>query len=276
MPKSDFEPRNYAGVLIFKIPLWEEKFPELYHAFSTRMGGVSDGERATMNLRFKRADSAAVVRENYRRLTAAAAAPYEGLVLTRQVHGDAVLAVRDRSLCGRGLSDGDIAPEYDGLMTDLPGVTLVKHFADCVPLFFYDPVHRVAAISHAGWRGTVQRIGGKTIQSMGQTYGSRPQDIYCAIGPSIGPCCFEVDAPVRDAFAQSYGGASPHIHEDGNGKFHIDLQACNREDMLQNGIPASQIAMANLCTSCDPETFYSHRRDRGHTGTLAGLIGIRG
>ena len=273
MNGKGFEPRENNGVLYYEIAPWREKYPKVRAVFSSRIGGVSEGERATMNLSFKRADTKEQVEENYRRLCRAAGLNEEKLVLTRQVHEDTILTV-DEAWTAFGAPDEAHPIDADGLMTDLAGVVLVKHFADCVPLFFYDPEHHAVAMTHAGWRGTALHIGTKTVRAMRERFGTDPKKLAAAIGPSIGPCCFEVDRPVRDAFAESYGVEKAGIADHENGKSHVDLWQANKNDLLDAGLTQDNITVAGICTSCHPAEFYSHRRDHGKTGTLAGLISL--
>jgi YfiH family protein len=176
-----------------------EKFDFLYHGFSTRIGGISDGIYSTMNLTFSTGDDRDRIIENYRIFCSAIGIEAESLVFGDQTHTCNVISVgaEDR---GKGIFKTKTWHDVDGLITDSLGTSLVTLYADCVPLFFVDPVNKVVATSHAGWRGTVGGIAAKTVAEMKRLYNSNPEDIYAAIGPSIGFCCFETDESVAKEF----------------------------------------------------------------------------
>lgn len=246
----------------------------LRHAFSTRHGGVSAGDCATMNLGFDRGDARANVLENYRRFCGASGFAAESLVATAQTHKTAVRRVgwEDR---GAGILRPKPWHDIDSLITDVPGVTLCVYGADCVPLLFADPVHRAIGVAHAGWRGTAAGMAVETLRAMERAFGTRAGDLIVAIGPSIGPCCFEVDAPVAKAFA-----AVPALHTDavvqdnGNGKYHIDLWEANANLLREAGV--SQVFCGNVCTKCHPDLLWSHRATAGRRGAGCGMLCISG
>ena len=172
-----------GGVPYFQFPLLDQT-GMVNHCFSTRLGGVSTGCYESMNLSPSKADSPENVRENYRRLCEAIGVDLKKTVLSRQTHTTVVrkVAVED---CGKGLFRQRDYDNVDGLMTDIPGIVLVTFYADCVPLYFLDPVHRAAAVSHSGWKGTAAAMGARTLEAMNQAYGTRPEDVLACIGPSI-------------------------------------------------------------------------------------------
>lgn len=243
------------------------------HGFSTRLGGVSEGTFASMNLGFNRGDDDAAVSENYRRFCAAIGVKAEDVVLSAQTHTTNVYNVTaaDR---GRGITRERGYTDVDGLITDEPNLVLCTHYADCVPLFFVDPVRRVVATSHAGWRGTVGGIGQVTVERMARDYGCQPSDILVGIGPSIGRCCFEVDTPVIDEFAKLSFFDDDCYTDDKNGKYHIDLWEVNRRYLLNADVKAENITVADVCTRCHPEKLWSHRYCGNDRGSLAAFIAI--
>ena len=252
-----------------------ERFPFAAHAFSTRIGGVSRDEFSSMNLSFGRGDPDENVRENYRRFCAAAGFDASSLVLSAQDHHTFVRRVgkRDRGLGIWRPRDRD---SVDGLVTDEPGVTLVTGYADCVPLYFLDAKKRACGLSHAGWRGTAAGMGAATLGAMEREFGSRPEDVAVLIGPSIGPCCFEVDAPVRDAFATlKVPDPSSLFTDDGNGKYHVDLWEANRRILTAAGVPEENIRVSGLCTKCNADLLFSHRATGGRRGGLAAFLALR-
>ena len=241
------------------------------HGFSTRLGGVSEGMWASLNLGVSRGDDPDHVRENYRRFFAAIGADGQKLAMTNQVHGGVVRTVTTADLHADPYDK--VGYEADGLMTDLPGVALVVYSADCIPILFYDPARRVVAAVHAGWRGTAAGIAAAAVDRMKNVYGCRPEDILAAIGPGIGPDCFETHEDVPNAMTSALSTAVLHhmkIKE--NGKFAVDLKAINAMRLEQAGLDRSHIAVSSLCTACNPDRFWSHRKQGTSRGSMAAAI----
>jgi polyphenol oxidase len=262
------------GVAFLTFPVLEQ-LPFLRHAFSTRIGGVSFNEFSSLNLAFGRGDTDENVLENYRRICTAAGFDVDSMVSSAQVHGTVVRRV-GRENCGEGFTKPKVAG-VDGLITNEPNVTLVTHYADCVPLYFVDPVKKAIGLAHAGWRGTAARIGAEMVHKMAQEFGSQPKDLICVIGPSIGPCCFEVDTPVYEIFAQMQDLLPMEwIQADGGGKYHIDLWEANRRILQKCGVPQENITISALCTQCNPELLFSHRASGGKRGGLSAFLAIKG
>lgn len=241
------------------------------HGFSTRLGGISSPPYNTLNLGLNQGDAPACVRENYRRFCAALGADGNRMVCTHQVHGD-VIRVATSADAGKGL-DRKRDYEVDGLITDVPGLPLVVHTADCIPVLFYDPVRRAIGACHAGWRGTALGIAAKTVERMTQVYGTRPADLRCAIGAGISRCCFETRSDVPEAMTAALGDvAMSFVDDHGDGRFHVDLKGLNRLWLLRAGVRPEQIAVSDACTACDLDTFFSHRRTGNARGAMAALI----
>jgi YfiH family protein len=207
---------------------------------------------------------------------------FDAWTCAEQVHGNRVAIV---TACERGrgrLSREDAIQDTDSLITREPGVWLTAFFADCVPLYFFDPVQKAVGLAHAGWKGTVLEIAETTVRAMEANFGSQPSDLLAAIGPSIGVCCYEVDAaveaPVRAALERM--GISGEIdtflivQSDKPGKFMLNLQLLNRQIMIKAGILPSRIELCGMCTSCRTDSFFSHRKEKGRTGRMAAWIGI--
>ena len=243
------------------------------HGFSTRLGGVSEGTYAAMNLSFTRGDDAAAVRENFDRFCAAIGVNADDVVISAQTHTVNVRNVTAAD-CGRGITRERGYTDVDGLITDQPGVVLCTQYADCVPLFFVDPVKRVVATSHAGWRGTAAGIAAVTVRRMVAEYGCRAEDILAGIGPSIGHCCFEVDSPVYDAFCKVEVFDDTCYTDNGGGKYHIDLWQVNRRWLLAAGVLPEHITVTDLCTRCHPDLFWSHRKTGDARGSLAAFVAL--
>ena len=241
------------------------------HGFSTRIGGVSEGIFASLNLGTARGDDPERVRENYRRFCAAVGTDVNRLVTTSQVHGDVI-----RTATARDIKTDLFAPngyECDGLITDRPGLALTIYSADCIPVLLYDPVRRVIAAVHAGWRGTAQDIAGKAVRRMQQDYGCRPENILAAIGPGISQCCFETHADVPDAMTDALGDlVIPYILCLENGKFRVDLKGINATLLTRAGVTADHIEVSTDCTACLHETYWSHRVTQGQRGSQAAMI----
>ena len=249
------------------------------HAFSTRMGGVSEGWYSTMNFSFTRGDNREHVLENYSRMAAALGVDREKMVLTWQTHTTNIRVVSADDL-GKGVVKDRDYRDIDGLLTNMPGVTLVTFFADCVPLYFVDPKHHAIGLAHSGWRGTVNRMGEKMIHAMKQEYGTVPEDLICCVGPSICSDCYEVGEDVADNFRDAFSKEDcEHIVFPSKsgviGKRQLDLWEANHQIMLEAGIREEHISLPNLCTCCNPEFLFSHRASHGKRGNLGAFLGIK-
>ena len=245
------------------------------HAFSTRMGGVSEGWYSTMNFSFTRGDNREHVLENYSRMAAALGVKREKMVLTWQTHTTNIRVVSEDDL-GKGVVKERDYRDIDGLLTNMPGVTLVTFFADCVPLYFVDPVHRAIGMSHSGWKGTVGKMGAATITAMKREFGTEAKDLVCAIGPSICQDCYEVSEDVADAFKEAFPGHADEILLDKkNGKYQLDLWRANEIVLTEAGVLKEKIAVTNICTCCNPDLLFSHRASHGKRGNLGAFIYLR-
>lgn len=244
------------------------------HAFSTRAGGVSKGNCATMSFGFSLGDDKADVLKNYEIFCSAFGADARNCVLSQQTH-TANLRVVTAEDKGKGIFRERDYSDIDGLVTDEKGLVLVTQYADCTPLAFYDPVKGVVATSHGGWRGTVQEIAAKTVELMQSRFGCDPEDILCGIGPNIGSCCYEVDDPVINEINKlSYLELSACYTPKGDGKYMLDLREVNREILIHAGVKPENIDVADLCTCCHSDLFHSHRATKGKRGTLALMIAL--
>lgn len=252
--------------------LSEIKF--INHAFTTRLGGVSKGEFSSMNMAFNRGDSVESVTENYKRFCASAGFDYESLTASAQDHNTFVRAVTSADR-GVGIYKPRDLQSVDALITNEKGVTLVTYYADCTPLFFVDTKNKAIGLAHAGWRGTVGRIGEKVVRKMIELYGTDPADIKAAIGPAISVCCYEVDKPCADNFlALDDLETSRFVFPKENGKFMIDLLETNRQVLIKSGVKPENITISDLCTNCNSELLWSHRATKGHRGTMSAFMCI--
>ena len=269
-----------SDLLLLKYPLLEE-LGIVKHCFTTRIGGVSEGIFGTMNLSFTRGDDKSAVEENYRRLAEAMEVDYENFVFTDQTH---TVNVRKVSMAdaGKGLVRERDYQDVDGLITNEPGLVLSTFFADCVPLYFVDPVHWAIGMSHSGWRGTVARMGRVTLEAMQREYGTKPEDVICAIGPSICQDCYEVSWDVAEEFAKQFSGheqeilmESPKneaIQEQADKKYQLNLWRANEIVLLEAGVKEEHIAVTDICTCCNPDVLFSHRASHGKRGNLGGFL----
>lgn len=266
--------KDYNGLeyIQFKNLLKYDAF--IQHCFSTRIGGVSNGECFSLNFGFNRNDARENVLENFKRISAALDINYENMVFSNQVHDDKVREVTENDR-GKGIIIKSDIIGYDGLITNVPDVTLVTFYADCVPLFFLDPEKKVIALSHSGWRGTVKRIALQTINKMVSVYGSNIENIEVAVGPSIGACCFEVGDEVYYEFKRCFEWCDEYCQRTCEAKWNINLQGIIARTLSDEGICPEKICLSGICTKCNNDVFYSHRGDNGKTGILAAIMQIR-
>lgn len=250
------------------------------HCFSTRRGGVSTGYLESLNLGVHRGDDWNNVYENYRRLGEAVGFTPEQTVFTHQTHTDIVARVGagDR---GWGLFR-EVEPERDGLYTNEPGVALVCFTADCTPILLHDPVRRAVAAVHAGWRGTAKGIVARCVEAMTRDFGTDPADLEAAIGPCIGPCCFETGSEVPEAMLAALGADAEQficrdkhcLSEDSAGeKYHLDIKRLNALWLRRAGV--RRIDLSKDCTRCQPDRFWSHRLTGQARGSLAAIIMLK-
>lgn len=263
-----------AIVPLLRFPVLEET-GVVEHCFTSRLGGVSEGIYTSMNLSFTRGDKEEAVQENYGRIAQCMGASKDAFVCSDQTHTTNVKKATKED-AGCGVTRPKTYQDVDGLITNVPGLVLSTFFADCVPLYFVDPVHRAIGMGHSGWRGTVGRMGRATILAMGQEYGTKPEDLICAIGPSICKDCYEVSEDVAEAFAAEFKGQEEKILEaKGNGKYQLDLWKANEIVLLEAGVKKGHLAVTNLCTCCNPELLFSHRASHGKRGNLGAFLRLK-
>lgn len=252
-----------------------EKTKIVEHCFTTRLGGVSTGVCESLNLSFTRGDHIDAVTENYRRVAQAFGKSIDDFICTDQTHTTNVLRVGKKD-SGYGVTKEKPYTDIDGLITNEPGVILSTFYADCVPLYFVDPVNKAIGLSHSGWRGTVGRMGQKTLEAMKDAFGTQPEDVYAAIGPSICQECYEVSEDVANYFSLEFQG-----HEDAilvkkeNGKYQLDLWKANEIVLKEAGIKEEHLAITNICTCCNFELLFSHRASQGKRGNLAAFLMLK-
>ena len=246
------------------------------HGFSTRLGGVSEGYYASLNLSFTRGDEETCVRENFRRIAGAIGVSCEDMVLSRQTHTTNVRKVTESDR-GSGILYPASYTDVDGLITDIPGICLVTSFADCVPLYFVDPVRKAIGLTHSGWRGSVGKIGKITVEKMQKEFGSDPKDIVAAVGPSICQDCYEVSEDVIERIRQNFDPSlwEKFFYRKPNGHYQLDLWKMNEEIFLEAGLLPEHIAVTNVCTHCNPDILFSHRTTGNERGTLSAFLALK-
>ena len=240
------------------------------HGFSTREGGITvDPPKASLNLSWTRCGSPEEVIANFKIFAEGAGIDYDDMAVVNHEHGANVLRIAHEHR-GRGFYK-DPLPPCDGIITDDPTVTLVTSHADCGAYFFYDPVHRAIGMAHAGWKGTLLRIGAEMARRMAEEFDTDPSDIIAATGPCICRDCFEVDADLGEKFQSEFG--YPGISRPGRqGKAYVDLELAAAVQFVEAGIRPESIPLMNACTYENRQHFFSHRRDKGITGSMAAYI----
>lgn len=254
-------------------------YPALAHAIFSRQGGLSAAPYASLNTGLSVGDDRPTVYANRRLLSEALGRPEWSIATSWIVHGDVVIEVgAEWKLDHEQLGDPGFRRRGDALMTREPGVFLLISFADCLPVLYFDPVQRVAAIAHAGWRGTSLGIAGQTVGALAERFGSRPADLLVGLAPAIGPCCYEVGPDVLETFAQTPGLMetavfTPHVNGRSD-RWSLDLKETNRKQLLMAGVAPAHIEVMPFCTACRTDLFFSHRREQGKTGRFAVLVGL--
>lgn len=282
MKLEDFKKKNEKD--IFELQQREEvpllfykrlqEIPWIKHCFTTRGGGVSQGIFSSMNLSFTRGDEREAVEENFHRIAKAMGTDYGKFVFTDQTHTTNVRKVEAKD-AGAGILRERGYHDVDGLITDVPGMVLSTFYADCVPLYFVDTEHHAIGLSHSGWRGTVGRMGRVTIEAMNREYGTKPEQLRCAIGPSICQDCYEVSQDVAEEFQREFGlRAEELLISKGGGKYLLDLWRANEIVLEEAGVNRTQIVTTNLCTCCNPKLLFSHRASQGKRGNLGAFLSI--
>ena len=278
------------------------------HAFSTRAGGAGRAPASGLNLGFTPGSAPARVRENRRRFFAALGAATYQLAEVHQTHSTLVYRVRRAGQakleylpCGYPLSESlPSRPQGDALITDEPGILLAVRSADCVPILLFDPERHAVAAIHAGWKGMLGGIAEKTVGEMRRQFRSRPRTMLAIVGPSIRACCYEVSEDLATAFCGAFAEGERLVRKPPKGKFgselypppflsltppghgpegaphpHLDLVATARYQLRRAGLASSHIHVADFCTACRTNLFFSHRKEGSHTGRMMTVIGIR-
>lgn len=261
-----------GNVVYYQFEIFENVPGMVKHCFSTRKGGTSTGCYSSMNLAF-RDDKRENVINNFMTICNSIDVDYKNIVFSSQIHKANIYNVTEKDV-GKGLLRESDIKDTDGLITDRRNIVLTTFYADCVPLFFLDPVKRVIALSHSGWRGCVGKIGPKTVERMAGDYGTNPGDVLAGIGPSIGRCCFQVDLQVVLEFKNNIPFSGKYIYNDESetGKYRIDMQEINKQMLINASVREENIETAGICTKCNSDLFFSHRAMGNERGSMAALM----
>ena len=254
-----------------------DAIPFIRHCFTTRLGGRSEGIFSSLNLSSSRGDNAEYVKENYKRIASALKCSTNDFIFSKQTHTTNVMRIKKDTIANT-MANPCVCDNVDGLITDVPGIVLTTFYADCVPLYFVDPVHKAIGLSHSGWRGTVNRMGSVTLEKMKEEFGTLPDRVICAIGPSICGNCYEVGEDVANNFQQEFSSTpllEVILEEKNNGKYLLNLWEANRAVLLDAGVPAKNIVVGNICTCCNSNILFSHRASQGKRGNLGAFLGIK-
>ena len=247
------------------------------HCFSSRLGGVSKGHLSTMNLSYTRGDEKECVDENYCRIAKVLGCEIEDIVCSDQTHTINVRKVTADDK-GKGIVKPKDYKDIDGLITNESGIALATFYADCVPLYIVDPVHHAIGLSHSGWRGTVKRMGAVTLKKMEEEYGTKPQDVYVAIGPSICQDCYEVSKDVADEFREAFLAQRDEdklLYQKSEEKFLLNLWYANYCVFREAGVPEKNVEVTDVCTCCNPDLLFSHRASKGVRGNLGAFLMLK-
>lgn len=266
---------QYKQIEYLTFPLLEQA-GMVRHLFSTRVGGVSEGIYASMNLSYARGDKKEAVDENFRRIAEIFQTTPDHIVCSKQTHTTNIRRVTMQDM-GKGVTRPLDYDEIDGLVTDEPGIILCTSYADCVPLYFVDLENQAIGLAHSGWRGTVNRMGAVMVRTMQEIFGSKPQELLAAIGPSICQECYEIGEEVAENFRESFPGEWQYLLKDGKkaGKYQLDLWEANRRILLNAGVLPEHLAVTDVCTCCNKEVLFSHRASNGKRGNLAAFLELR-
>ena len=255
--------QEFNGIRFFQFDSLRS-FP-LAHGIFTRQGGVSPVPWSSLNVGGTVGDDPDRVQENRKRLFEVTGCALETFHDVWQIHSAKVVHAH--------APRGEAAPQQaDILISSTPGIALFMRFADCVPIFLYDPRKHAIGMVHAGWLGTVRRAVDAAVQAMAQEFGSSPRDILAAIGPSIGPDHYEVGEDVRGQFTSNFGPRAEDFFVTRKGKLYLDLWAANQYLLEEQGL--SEIEIAGICTACSTDDWFSHRAEEGSTGRFGAVLSL--
>lgn len=244
------------------------------HGFSTRIGGVSRSPYSSLNLGLHTGDDPMAVKTNRQMFSNAVDIDFFSVVTAEQTHSDNIALVTNLD-AGRGCTSyDDSIKNTDALITNTPNLPLMLFFADCVPVMVLDPIKKAIAVIHAGWKGTVAKIAQKTILKMQEVFGTVSSDCLVGIGPSIGPCCYEVDRTVVSNLKHNFTDWNKLVEQVNSEHWKLNLWMANKLQLEEVGVNSSNIIISGLCTACNTNLFFSHRAEHGRTGRLGAVISL--
>ncbi|MBS4535399.1 peptidoglycan editing factor PgeF [Clostridium sp. D2Q-14] len=270
---SGFRLKKINGIKFFVIDKFE-KTGIVDHLFTTKIGGVSTEDFFSLNLGLNTEDLAKNIIENFNRVSYILSTTIDKMVVSNQVHETNIRIVKEEDM-GKGLIKERDYDSVDGLITNIKGISLVTFYADCVPLFFLDPNKKVVGLAHAGWKGTVGRIGGRMIDKFVNEFKCDIKNIIVGIGPSIGPCCYRVNKDVIDKFNMEFISTEKFVKLLAHNQYDLDLWEANKEILREKGVKEENIIVSKICTSCNNDIFYSYRKKESKTGRMAAIIKIK-
>ena len=261
-------------LIYFTIPSFDET-GLVKHCFTSRQGGVSQGIYKNLNTSLVKDDDHEAVRTNLNTVCRAVGIDYKKLVSSAQTHKDRVRVVDSKDV-GKGIIRQSDIQDTDALITNVPGIPLITYYADCVPVFILDSKNKAVGLVHSGWKSTVLKIAAKTLSAMRKSFGTEPRDCLVGIGPSIEFKCFEIGQEVAAQFMEAFSNWKEFLRDNGNGKYNADLWKAVRLTLMDCGVPEENVTESGLCTKCNEDLFFSHRRDQGKTGSLSAIIELLG
>ncbi|MEX2104947.1 MAG: peptidoglycan editing factor PgeF [Bacilli bacterium] len=272
------EPFQQGQDLQFHLRQWEERWPWLSSGMTSRMGGVSTAPYGSANYALHVGDQDVDVLLNRQKLCQQLSIPFESWTSAEQIHGATIYEVEHKHRGKGSLNREEAIQDTDGLVTKHPGVLLTAYYADCVPLYFIDPVNRIVGLAHAGWKGTVQEIATKMVDHFQHVHHSSPEHLHVAIGPAIGGCCYEVNGTVMDAVKQlpiTFNDEMVVPVQNHREHYNLNLKLVNRELLIHYGINPAHILTSDWCTKCHNHFFYSYRNEFGKTGRHCAWMAIK-
>jgi hypothetical protein len=270
MHSNNLNLKEKNGVYYYTFPSFE-KTGLVRHLFTSRIGGVSKEPYKSLNLGINTKDNIENIKKNFEKVLSVINNTVDNIVVSHQLHTTNVKIV-DKNDIGKGINNIISEDGVDGLITNIPDIALFTFYADCVPIFYLDTVKRVVGLAHGGWRGTVNKIAGKVVDMMIESYNSNPKDIIVGIGPSIGPCCYEIGCDVYNKFNINFTNVKKLIKSIGKDRWRLNLWEANSQILKEKGIPSRNISISGICTSCHNDLFFSYRKEKGVTGRMAAVI----
>ncbi len=256
-------------------PIFDHYKDDLIAVFSTRHGGISTGIYESMNLGFSTGDKKENVFQNYKLFTESVGIDYKNVVISSQYHHKNIRIVTDDDR-GKGIIREQDYEDIDGLITNRPGLALTTTHADCAPIYFYDPEHKVIGLAHAGWMGTSMDICGAMVRTMHQTFKTNPQELLVSIGPSICKDRYEVDLDVKQIFDNLHVNIEEQItFRKETNKYYLDIPKINQKLMMNQGVKLENIFLSDYCTMTNMNLFFSHRGHKGRRGSNAAMMQLR-